>query len=103
MEVLGEPQSYFKYGEQENLCPCEESNPHSPELQPVGLVTTQTELSQLLRDDNLVANSNWIRNVLFASYDSQGYGGGIRPRLHTGYSLTCSGLVWSLILYSRTN
>jgi leucyl aminopeptidase (aminopeptidase T) len=23
-------------------------------------------------------------SLFFASYDSQGYGGGIRPRLHTG-------------------
>jgi hypothetical protein len=26
-------------------------------------------------------------SLFVASYDSQGYGGGIRPRLHTGYSL----------------
>jgi hypothetical protein len=25
-------------------------------------------------------------SLFFASYDSQGYGGGIRPRLHTGFS-----------------
>jgi hypothetical protein len=31
-----------------------------------------------------------------ASYDSQGYGGGIRPRLHTGVALLCLSL--SLLL-----
>jgi hypothetical protein len=27
-----------------------------------------------------------LGSIFVASYDSQGYGGGIRPRLHTGYS-----------------
>jgi hypothetical protein len=26
-----------------------------------------------------------LNSLFFPSYDSQGYGGGIRPRLHTGY------------------
>jgi hypothetical protein len=33
-----------------------------------------------------------LRSLFVASYDSQGYGGGIRPRLHTGVVflyLTC--------------
>jgi hypothetical protein len=31
-----------------------------------------------------------LGSLLVASYDSQGYGGGIRPRLHTGYCLECT-------------
>jgi hypothetical protein len=30
-------------------------------------------------------------SLFVASYDSQGHGGGIRPRLHTGYSIAVSG------------
>jgi hypothetical protein len=32
-------------------------------------------------------------SLFVASYDSQGYGGGIRTRLYTGFSLATSGLV----------
>jgi hypothetical protein len=36
-------------------------------------------------------------SLFVASYDSQGHGGGIRPRFHTGVALPTSGLA----LYSR--
>jgi hypothetical protein len=43
-----------------------------------------------------------IRDVLFvASYDSQGYGGGIRPRLHTGNSLTDFWFTIGLLIETR--
>jgi hypothetical protein len=40
-----------------------------------------------------------IRDFLFvASYDSQGYGGGIRPRLHTGCICVCISLIQSFAM-----
>jgi hypothetical protein len=33
-------------------------------------------------------------SIFVASYDSQGYGGGIRPRLHTGFSVQILSVVW---------
>jgi hypothetical protein len=43
-----------------------------------------------------------LSSLSVASYDSQGYGGGIRTRLHTSDSLTMSRLVTSLYNFGTT-
>jgi hypothetical protein len=37
-------------------------------------------------------------SLFVASYDSQGYGGGIRPRLHTGGNIIKAGGIYSDVI-----
>jgi hypothetical protein len=50
----------------------------------------QGQIAVFLSPRNRVARlyPQALGSFLVTSYDSQGYGGGIRPRLHSGYSVT---------------
>jgi hypothetical protein len=78
---------------------------------PGGLVTTfycprvetpynlESEVPVFITPRNRVARlyAQELGSIFVASYDSQGYGGGIRPRLHTGwFHSDLNGLLYSI-------